>query len=94
MRKEGNGDNMETERNGGENLDSSSFRIEGICSCEFKIVEKKLKHLKGVHSYSLNPVTSQLKITYDRSLVSVEGIQKAVSKAGAKATLMKSDQIM
>lgn len=84
---------MENDRKAGEWLETASFKITGLCSCEFKIIEKKMKNLEGVDNYSLNPITNQLKVTYDKSLVTIEGIQKAVSKAGGKATPMKSDRI-
>jgi copper chaperone CopZ len=84
---------MENEKKQGEGLESSVFKITGICSCEGKIVEKKMKNLEGVVSYSLNAITNQLKVTYDPKLVTIEGIKKSVAKAGATATLMKSDQI-
>jgi len=86
------GEKMENERKAEEGLETANFKITGLCSCEFKIVEKKMKNLEGIDNYSLNPVTNQLKVTYDKSLVTIEGIQKAVSKAGGKATQMKSDQ--
>jgi len=85
---------MENDKGSVEGLETVSFKISGICSCESKIIEKKMKNLEGVKSYSLNFVTNQLKVTFDRSLVTIEAIQKAVSKAGAKAVLLKSDQIL
>lgn len=78
----------------GEDLETVNFKISGLCSCEFKIIEKKMKNLDGVKEYSLNPVTNQMRVTFNKKLVTVEGIQKAVSKAGGKATLMGSGQIL
>ncbi|MCE5296350.1 MAG: heavy-metal-associated domain-containing protein [Euryarchaeota archaeon] len=75
-------------------LETASFKITGLCSCEFKIIEKKMKNLEGVDKYYLNPVTNQLKVTFNNSMVTIEDIQKAVSKAGGKATPIKSDQIL
>lgn len=61
------------------------YRLQGLtCACEGQIVEKKLKKLKGVMSYSLNPVTFKMKISYDPALVTTEDIQKAIIKGGAK----------
>ena len=74
----------------GEGLTTSSFKITGICSCEYKMIEKRMKKLKGVESYTTNPITSQLKVTYDSSLVSPDDIVKAASRAGAKAILISS----
>ncbi|MBI0583195.1 MAG: heavy-metal-associated domain-containing protein [Methanomassiliicoccus sp.] len=85
---------MVGEKVSGDGLETANFKITGLCSCEFKIIEKKMKALEGVDSYSLNPVTNQLKVTYNKSLQTIEGIQKAVSKAGGKASLMKSGQIL
>ena len=85
---------MENNKITGEGMETKSFIITGLCSCEFKIIEKRMNKLKGVENYSLNPVTNQLKVTYNKSLVTVEEIQKAVAKAGGKATPMKSDQII
>lgn len=85
---------MENDKKSADRLETVSFKITGLCSCEFKIIEKKIKNLEGVDKYSLNPVTNQLKVTFDKSLVTIEGIQKAVSKAGGKATPIKSDQII
>lgn len=75
-------------------LVTSNFKITGICSCEGKIVEKKMKNLEGVKEYTLNAVTNNLKVTYDSSILTIEGIQSAVAKAGAKATLMKPNQVL
>jgi len=77
---------MENNKKSAEGLETANFRIAGLCSCEFRIIEKRIKNLRGVDSYTLNPITSQLKVTYDKSLVTIEGIQKAVTKAGGKAT--------
>jgi copper chaperone CopZ len=85
---------MDNENASGTGLETANFKISGLCSCEFKIIEKKMKNLEGVDSYSLNPVTNQLKVTYNKSLLTIEGIQKAVSKAGGKASLMRSNQIL
>lgn len=85
---------MVNENASGNGLETANFKITGLCSCEFKIIEKKMKNLEGVDSYSLNPVTNQLKVTFNRSLLTVEEIQKAVSKAGGKASLMKPNQVL
>ena len=41
-------------------------------------------------SFSLNPITNQMKLTCDPASVSVEDIEKSVAKAGMKAMLQKS----
>jgi len=50
------------------------------------MVEKRLNKLKGVESYSLNLTMNQLKVVYDPSVVSLEEIEKAAAKGGAKTT--------
>ncbi len=85
---------MVDEKASEDGVETASFKISGLCSCEFKIIEKKMKNLEGVKEYSLNPVTSQLKVSFNKSLLTIEGIQKAVSKAGGKASLMRSNQIL
>lgn len=72
-----------------EDMTSATFRIDGMsCSCEGQMVEKRVKALKGVTSVSLNPITNQMKVTYDPSAVSIGEIEAAVKKAGAKAVLV------
>lgn len=69
-------------------LETVTFRIEGLsCSCEGQIVEKRVKSLKGVKSYSLNPITYRMKVTYDSATTSVQDIVTSVSKAGVRAVL-------
>ncbi|TJX13706.1 heavy-metal-associated domain-containing protein [Tissierella creatinini] len=80
---------MQNENKEEQGLENVNFKLEGLsCSCEAQIVEKRVKALKGVKSYSLNPISYKMKIGYDPTLVTVEEIQKAVSKAGAKAVLL------
>lgn len=80
---------MQNENKGEQGLGIANFKLEGLsCSCEAQIVEKRVKSLKGVKSYSLNPISYKMRVSYDPALVTVEEIQKAVSKAGAKAVLL------
>jgi len=76
------------ETKGPDGLDSVTFRIDGACSCEGHIVEKRVKAMKGLKTFSLNPITNQMKLTYDSSAVSILDIQTAVKKAGATAVLV------
>ncbi|MCX5811131.1 MAG: heavy metal translocating P-type ATPase [Proteobacteria bacterium] len=79
-------DNNESKVPDGLNL--LAFKIEGLgCSCEGQIVEKRVKALQGVKTFSFNPITNQMKLTYDPLALSVQDIQMAVKKAGAKAVL-------
>ena len=74
---------------GPDGMDSVAFRIDGMsCSCEGQMVEKRVKALKGVKSFSLNPITNQMRLTYDPSALSIQDIEMAVKKAGAKAILV------
>ncbi len=78
----------EEESKAGEGAVTHIFRIEGMsCSCEGQIVEKRVKALKGIRSFLLNPITNQMRVVCDPT-VSVEDIQKSVSKAGVKAVLL------
>ena len=47
-------------------------------------MEKRLKRLKGVDSFTLSMVTNRLSVAYDPAVVSAEDIEKEVAKAGAK----------
>ena len=67
-----------------------TFKLEGMgCSCEAKIVEKRLKGLKGVKTYNINPISNWLKISFDPSLVSTEDIKKTIAKCGITASPIK-----
>ena len=80
-----------TKTRGSDGVNSVVFRIDGMaCSCEGQMVEKRVKSLTGVKSFTLNPITNQMKLTYDQSAVSIKDIEAAVKKAGAKAVLMTS----
>lgn len=77
---------MKNETVNEQGLATVTYKLEGLnCACEGQIVEKKLKKLKGVGSFSLNPITFKMKINYDPTLVTTEDIEKAISKGGAKA---------
>lgn len=72
-------------------LDTATYRIEGLgCACEGAIVEKRVKALKGMATFSLNPITNQMKLTFDPSLVSLREIEMAVKRAGATAVPVMS----
>jgi Cu+-exporting ATPase len=77
---------MKNENNNEQGFTTITYQLQGLsCACEGQIVEKRLKKLKGVSSFSLNPITFKMKISYDPALVTTEEIQKAISKGGAKA---------
>lgn len=69
--------------------ETATFRIEGLgCACEGQIVEKRVKALSGMTAFSLNPITNQMKVTYNPTAVSIDEIMTAVKKAGASAVLV------
>jgi Cu+-exporting ATPase len=71
-------------------METVTFAILGMgCSCEGKIVEKRVKALPGVESFSLNPITNRLNLTYDPAIVSIPEVEKAVRRAGVTAVLLK-----
>lgn len=77
---------MRNEKKDEQGLVTINFQLQGLsCACEGQIVEKRLKKLKGVNSFILNPITFKTKISYDPELVTIEEIQKAILKGGAKA---------
>lgn len=77
---------MTEEENREDGLEIARFQLEGMsCSCEAQIVEKRLKRLKAVRSFNVNPVTNKMMVTFDPEGASVREILKAVSKAGLKA---------
>ena len=76
---------MKNETSNEQGLAAVTYKLQGLsCACEGQIVEKQLNKLKGVKSFSLNPITYKMKISYDPALVTTEAIQKAISKGGAK----------
>ncbi len=71
-------------------LEIATFRIEGLgCSCEGQIVEKQVKSLRGIVAFGLNPITNKMKVSYDPSVVSIQDIEVAVTKAGVTAIPLK-----
>ena len=71
-------------------LEIATFRIEGLgCSCEGQIVEKQVKSLRGIVAFGLNPITNKMKVSYDPSIVSIQDIEAAVTKAGVTAIPLK-----
>lgn len=80
---------MQNEKNVDDGFETVLFRLEGLsCWCEAQMVEKRIKAVKGVKSFNINPITFKLKLTYDPALMSVSDIQQSVSKAGVKAILL------
>lgn len=72
-------------------METVTFAILGMgCSCEGKIVEKRVKALPGVESFILNPITNQMKLTYDPATLSIPEVEKTVRRAGVTAVLLKA----
>ncbi len=70
-------------------LETATFRIEGLgCACEGAIVEKRVRALTGMATFILNPITNQMKVSYNPAAVSIAEITAAVTKAGASAVLV------
>ncbi|MBS7633455.1 heavy-metal-associated domain-containing protein [Candidatus Bathyarchaeota archaeon] len=77
---------MESTKRNVEKAEVVAFKLEGLgCSCEAKIVEKRIRALNGVKSFDINPISNRVKISYDPSVVSTEDIKKAIHKCGLKA---------
>jgi Cu+-exporting ATPase len=69
-------------------MTNKTFNIEGMtCAACAKAVERATKKLEGVQESSVNLATEKLSISYDEAKVAVEDIQRAVEKAGYKASL-------
>lgn len=67
-----------------------TFKLQGLgCACEAKIVEKRLKSLKGVKTYNINPISNWLKVSFDSSLVTTDDIKKTIAKCGVTASPIK-----
>jgi len=62
--------------------------VEGMdCADEVGIIAKKLKGLAGVQSYQVNLMNERLDVAYEPTLISAQGIIKAVAETGMKARL-------
>lgn len=57
------------------------------CADESKIIEKKMKSLKGIMNFDINLMTQQIKIFYDPFLISIQEIIKAIAETGMKASI-------
>jgi Cd2+/Zn2+-exporting ATPase len=71
-------------------LTTATFAIDGMsCSCEGEMIEKRMKSLKEIKKFNLNPITKQMMLSYDPGSLSLSDIEKAASKAGVKVVLLK-----
>jgi len=70
-----------------------ALQIEGMeCGCEATLIDKKIKALAGVTSHEINPITHQLKVSYDPAYTTIQDIIRSVSETGMKASLQKSQR--
>ena len=73
---------------------AATYQIEGLgCACEGQIVEKRLKAKEGITFFSLNPITNQMKLIYNPSILSRQEIESEVKKAGATPVFVKSEAV-
>jgi len=73
---------------------AATFQIQGLgCACEGQIVEKRLKGKEGITFFSLNPITNQMKLIYNPSLLSRREIEIEVKKAGVTPVFVKSEAV-
>ncbi len=69
----------------------ATFQLSGMsCSCEAKLIEKRLKILPGVESYEINPVSFRMRVSFDPGKIGAKDIESAVAKTGMKAKKLES----
>lgn len=83
---------MSDRKNGNEAV-TTVFEIEGMeCGCEATLIDRKIRALAGVRDYDINPITHQLRVTYDPGSATIQDIVRSVSETGMKASLQKSQR--
>ena len=60
------------------------------CSCEAKLIEKRLKIMPGIKSYEINPVSYRMKVSFDPEKTDANDIESAVAKTGMKAKALET----
>ena len=79
-------DNHENEHG----IETVALQIEGMeCGCEATLIDRKMKALAGVRSHEINPITHQLRVSYDPGSATIQDIIRSVSETGMKASLQK-----
>ena len=79
-------DNHENEHG----IETVTLQIEGMeCGCEATLIERKIRALAGVRSHEINPITNQLRVSYDPGSATIQDIIRSVSETGMKASLQK-----
>lgn len=63
----------------------TSFFVEGMdCQDEVRIIERKLKALRGVVDYRADPLQGTLEVLYDPSLLSQRDIVRSIAETGMR----------
>jgi Zn2+/Cd2+-exporting ATPase len=66
----------------------STFRVEGMdCHEEVALIERRLKHLGGLESFSADVIGGRLHVQYDAARLSAGAISSAVADTGMRAWL-------
>src|SRR5664280_2066818 len=79
-------DNHENEQG----IETVTFQIEGMeCGCEATLIEKKIRALAGVQSHEINPITHQIRVSYDPGSTTIQDIVRSISETGMRASLQK-----
>src|ERR687895_394635 len=73
----------------------SVFRIEGLCCGEeAKILERRLRPLRGVEDLSADVIHQRLHVKYDAALLSTNAIVDAVGDTGMRAWLEHEEPLV
>ena len=71
-------------------IETVALQIEGMeCGCEATLIDRKIRALAGVRSHEINPITHQLRVSYDPGSATIQDIIRSVSETGMKASLQK-----
>lgn len=72
-------------------IETVALQIEGMeCGCEATLIDRKMRALAGIRSHEVNPVTHQLRVSYDPGLATIQDIIRSVSETGMKASLERA----
>ncbi len=70
-----------------------ALQIEGMeCGCEATLIDRKMNALTGVRSHEINPITHQLRVSFDPKAATIQDIIRSVSETGMKASLEKNQR--
>jgi Cd2+/Zn2+-exporting ATPase len=72
-------------------METAKIQIEGMDGqTEVQLIEQKLKALSGVDTFNINPAAKQLRLSYDPSIVTLQGIIRSISETGMTASVIQS----